>query len=132
MVISTGMTWPAYCCVCSLYCRQKSMMLTPCWPRAVPTGGAGVAWPALIWSLTRAATFLRLRRAAPPMLSPPAVQAAREQASRDRSWNGRRAATTDHAKGGGEKRQASRVERDDRAVLGARVQPAGGDRHRGQ
>src|SRR5207244_12647 len=61
------MTWPAYCCVASLYCRQKSMMLTPCCPRAVPTGGAGVAWPALICSFTSARTFLRLRRAAPPM-----------------------------------------------------------------
>src|SRR6266568_5227039 len=62
MVISTGMTCPANCCVCSLYCRQKSMMLTPCCPRAVPTGGAGVAWPALIWSFTLARTFLRGRR----------------------------------------------------------------------
>src|SRR5712691_8107211 len=40
------------------------MMLTPCWPSAVPTGGAGVACPALIWSLTIARTFLRLRGAA--------------------------------------------------------------------
>src|SRR5688572_30576698 len=51
------MTCPAYCCVASLYCLQKSMMLTPCWPRAVPTGGAGVAWPALIWSFTAARIF---------------------------------------------------------------------------
>src|SRR5262245_63655007 len=41
------------------------MMLTPCWPRAVPTGGAGVACPALIWSFTSARTFLRRRGAAP-------------------------------------------------------------------
>src|SRR5688572_18317669 len=33
------------------------MMLTPCWPRAGPTGGAGVARPALICSLTTAASF---------------------------------------------------------------------------
>src|SRR5450432_3867982 len=33
------------------------MMLTPCWPRAGPTGGAGVAAPAWICSLMRAATF---------------------------------------------------------------------------
>src|SRR5829696_3389628 len=30
------------------------MMLTPCWPSAGPTGGAGVAAPALIWSLMTA------------------------------------------------------------------------------
>ena len=24
---------------------QNSMMLTPCWPSARPTGGAGLAWP---------------------------------------------------------------------------------------
>src|SRR6185436_11734281 len=51
------MTCPMYCWVCSLYCRQNSMMFTPCWPSAVPTGGAGVAWPARIWSLTTASTF---------------------------------------------------------------------------
>src|SRR5438094_5181697 len=61
------MTWPIWAWVASLYCRQNSMMLTPCWPSAVPTGGAGVAWPALICSLTRAMTFLRLRLAALPM-----------------------------------------------------------------
>src|SRR4051812_47800298 len=38
------------------------MMLTPCWPRAVPTGGAGVACPARICSLTIASTFFRGRR----------------------------------------------------------------------
>src|SRR3954466_5169980 len=51
------MTWPAEDCVASLYCRQKSMMFTPCCPSAVPTGGAGVAAPALICSLTTAMTF---------------------------------------------------------------------------
>src|SRR5262245_19607804 len=33
------------------------MMLTPCWPSAGPTGGAGVAWPAWICSLITAAIF---------------------------------------------------------------------------
>src|SRR5207249_11661789 len=55
------MTWPAKAWVASLYCRQNSMMFTPCCPSAVPTGGAGVACPALISSLTTAAIFLRLR-----------------------------------------------------------------------
>src|SRR4051812_48500288 len=33
------------------------MMLMPCGPSAVPTGGAGVACPAGIWILTIAANF---------------------------------------------------------------------------
>src|SRR5699024_565774 len=33
------------------------MLLTPCGPSAVPTGGAGVAEPACRATLTRAATF---------------------------------------------------------------------------
>src|SRR3954447_19286980 len=33
------------------------MMLTPCWPSAGPTGGAGLAAPALIWSLMIAESF---------------------------------------------------------------------------
>jgi hypothetical protein len=33
------------------------MMFTPCWPSAVPTGGAGVAAPALICRVTIARTF---------------------------------------------------------------------------
>src|SRR5712691_11788900 len=41
--ISTGMMLPACDSVAALYCRTKSMMLSPCGPSAVPTGGAGVA-----------------------------------------------------------------------------------------
>src|SRR5438876_8361195 len=67
MVSSTGMTCPIWAWVASLYWRQNSMMLTPCWPSAVPTGGAGVAWPALIWSFTIAWTFFRLRGAGVPL-----------------------------------------------------------------
>src|SRR4029079_3553267 len=37
------------------------MMFTPCGPSAVPTGGAGVALPAAIWSLTWACTFFAIR-----------------------------------------------------------------------
>jgi hypothetical protein len=33
------------------------MMLTPCWPSAGPTGGAGVAAPAWICSLIKPVTF---------------------------------------------------------------------------
>src|SRR5437867_2600387 len=48
---------PVCDCVSALYCLQNSMMLTPCGPSAVPTGGAGVACPAGIWSFTIVATF---------------------------------------------------------------------------
>src|SRR5438270_12973399 len=48
---------PRWDSVAALYCLQKSMMLTPCWPSAGPTGGAGVAAPALICSLMRPETF---------------------------------------------------------------------------
>src|SRR5690554_5602575 len=51
------MTLPRCDSVAALYALQNSMMLTPCWPRAGPIGGAGVASPALIWSLIRPATF---------------------------------------------------------------------------
>src|SRR5437588_12159288 len=46
-------TWPA---VRSLYSLQNAIMLTPCGPSAVPTGGAGLALPAGICSLTTALT----------------------------------------------------------------------------
>src|SRR3954451_22682928 len=55
--ISTGTTLPRCASVAALYCLQNSMMLTPCWPSAGPTGGAGVAAPALICSLIRPAIF---------------------------------------------------------------------------
>src|SRR6202035_4578985 len=42
-----------------LYCLQNSIVCTPCGPSAVPTGGAGVAWPAGSWIFTIAATRLR-------------------------------------------------------------------------
>src|SRR5438445_13893475 len=62
------MTFPRCDSVAALYALQNSMMLTPCWPSAGPTGGAGVAAPALIWSLMTAVnrflggmTFLLVR-----------------------------------------------------------------------
>ena len=45
-VISAGTTVPRWDSVAALYCLQNSMMFTPWGPRAVPTGGAGVAAPA--------------------------------------------------------------------------------------
>src|SRR6516164_9873629 len=47
MVTSTGKIIPSGSfCVLALNCLQKSMILTPWGPSAVPTGGAGVALPA--------------------------------------------------------------------------------------
>src|SRR3974390_2486441 len=54
------MTLPRWDSVAALYCLQKSMMLTPCGPRAVPTGGAGVATPAFSCTLTTPAIFFFL------------------------------------------------------------------------
>src|SRR6516225_9095319 len=54
------MTFPRWDSVAALYCLQKSMMLTPCGPSAVPTGGAGVAAPAFSCTLTTAAIFFFL------------------------------------------------------------------------
>src|SRR3954454_12753728 len=48
------MTFPRCDSVAALYALQNSMMLTPCWHSAGPTGGAGVAAPSLIWSLMTA------------------------------------------------------------------------------
>src|SRR5579859_2724977 len=60
IVISTGMMLPRWASVAALYCRTKSMMLTPCGPSAVPTGGAGVAAPAGSCTLTTALIFFLL------------------------------------------------------------------------
>src|SRR6266566_8620914 len=60
MEISTGMMLPRWLSVAALYCLTKSMMFTPCGPSAVPTGGAGVAWPAGSCTLTTAASFFLL------------------------------------------------------------------------
>src|SRR5256714_13285077 len=60
-VISTGVMRPFSCAVCALKALQNSMMLTPCWPSAGPTGGAGFACPPGIWSLMSVRTFLAMR-----------------------------------------------------------------------
>ena len=61
IVIWAGMTDPALSAVRSLYAFVNSTMLMPCGPSAVPTGGAGVALPAGIWSFTLAVTFFAIR-----------------------------------------------------------------------
>src|SRR5450755_324208 len=63
IVITTGMIRPSWSLpdVFALNALQKSMMFTPCGPSAVPTGGAGVALPAGICSLTCAVIFFAIR-----------------------------------------------------------------------
>src|ERR1700675_4555758 len=51
---------PSWLPVCALKPLQNSMMLTPCWPSAGPTGGDGFALPAVIWSLTIAWTLFAI------------------------------------------------------------------------
>src|SRR5207302_909655 len=51
---------PFSCAVCALNALQNSMMLTPCWPSAGPTGGAGFAWPPGICSLISVSTFFAM------------------------------------------------------------------------
>src|SRR4030065_334850 len=60
-VIMTGTTVSPIFWVWALNVLQNSMMLTPCWPRAGPTGGAGLAFPAGTCSFTWAVTFLVMR-----------------------------------------------------------------------
>src|SRR2546429_454699 len=45
-LICAGTMSPRWESVSALYRLTNSMMFTPCWPSAGPTGGAGVAWPA--------------------------------------------------------------------------------------
>src|SRR6478752_7436137 len=51
---------PFSCWVWALNALQNSMMFTPCWPSAGPTGGAGLACPPGIWSLMSVRTFLAI------------------------------------------------------------------------
>src|SRR5438105_4094871 len=51
---------PFSCAVCALNALQNSMMLTPCWPSAGPTGGAGLACPPGICSLISVSTFFAI------------------------------------------------------------------------
>src|SRR5215472_6137524 len=64
MVITTGMIRPSWSLpdVLALKALQKSMMLTPCGPSAVPTGGAGVAFPAGICSFTEPVIFFAIAK----------------------------------------------------------------------
>src|SRR5438128_10872633 len=50
-VMTTGKISPACFWVAALNSLQNAIILTPRGPNAVPTGGAGLAWPAGICSL---------------------------------------------------------------------------------
>jgi hypothetical protein len=56
-VTMTGTVNPAMLWVCALNALQNSMMLTPRWPSAGPTGGAGLAAPAGICNFICPTTF---------------------------------------------------------------------------
>src|SRR5260370_37320167 len=62
MVMSTGTIRPSSACawVAALNSLQKPMMLTPCWPKAGPTGGDGFAFPAGSCSFTTPVTFFAI------------------------------------------------------------------------
>src|SRR6266850_3896213 len=59
--MTTGITSPASFLVTALYSLQNAMMLTPCWPSAGPTGGAGFACPAGICNLICPVIFFAIR-----------------------------------------------------------------------
>src|SRR5437867_12758780 len=60
------MTIPCCDWVAALKDLQNSMMFTPRWPSAGPTGGLGLAWPAGICSFTSATTFFAISRSPRP------------------------------------------------------------------
>ncbi len=59
-VISTGIKSPDFSWVSALNALQKSIIFTPCWPSAGPTGGAGLACPACICNLMKPETFFAI------------------------------------------------------------------------
>src|SRR6185437_10244668 len=67
-VTTTGMISPSssLALVRALNCLQNSMMLICAWPRAGPTGGAGVALPAGICSFTCPTAFFAIKRLLAP------------------------------------------------------------------
>src|SRR5579859_5052568 len=60
MVISAGIISPIRLAVRALYSLQNAIRLMPCCASAGPIGGAGLALPALIASVTTAFTFLAI------------------------------------------------------------------------
>src|SRR5271163_4644419 len=87
------MTRPAMFWVCALKALQNSMILTPRWPSAGPTGGDGFAAPAGICSLIDPTTFLATLKSFPvsqllKSLTPPARSGSIRPAIRLVSFSG--------------------------------------------
>src|SRR5262245_44617905 len=82
--MTTGMISPFCDAVFALKLLQKSMMLTPCWPSAGPTGGAGVASPAGICSLTYPVIFLAMTLPRLQLLDLQELELNRRRATEDR------------------------------------------------
>src|SRR6266850_1120585 len=83
----------SFCDVRALNCLQNSMILTCACPSAGPTGGAGVALPAAIWSFTDPVAFFammpfRLHSCClSHLLHLPKLQLHRSRAPEDRDHN---------------------------------------------
>src|SRR5436309_1542070 len=75
---------PACAAVRALKFFTKSMMLTPAWPRAGPTGGAGVAAPAGICSLIIPVIFLAIPNPRSELLHLREIQLDRRLPAEDR------------------------------------------------
>src|SRR5262245_51999962 len=104
--MTTGIIVPRIDCVASLKRLTNSPMLTPCWPRAGPTGGAGVAAPPGHCSLTLVFSSFAMSDG----LHLPVLELDRGRAAEDRD---------DHADDalGGDRLVDHAVERFERAFL---------------
>src|SRR5215208_3888434 len=69
IVTSTGRIIPGWFWVRELNSFTNAMMLIPCGPSAVPTGGAGVACPAGICNFTNPVTFFAIQPPFRPLVS---------------------------------------------------------------
>src|SRR3989344_1517805 len=63
--MTAGMTLSPISLVFSLNCLQKSIRFSPCGPRTVPIGGAGLALPAGTCRFKVVFTFLAIRLRSP-------------------------------------------------------------------
>src|SRR2546422_8041158 len=82
-VTTAGTMLPVSDAVRSLYSLMNCPMLMPCGPSAVPTGGAAVALPALICTLTTALTFFAMSFLFHQLLDLQEVQLHRRLAAED-------------------------------------------------
>src|SRR3989304_10089996 len=64
----TGVIMPCWAWVAALNALQNSMMFTPRWPNAGPTGGVGFACPAGVCNLISPITFFAIFRRPFPLV----------------------------------------------------------------